>query len=304
MYFIYGIYNTINGKLYVGYTKNMKDRWKDHIKKTKSLSENNKKYAIHKAMTKYGSQNFIHKEIDTAIDIIEAKAKEIWWIAKLKLAGYILYNETNGGEGAIRPGKKVWTDEQRKEYSIMFSGPNHPCYGRIKSPEEIEKIKAGVAWRRKLTDQQHFDIKSLYNTGNYSQKELAELFNVVPTTINTVIHNKKRGQLISKPHIDIEITNEVKNLYNTGNYTQRELAKQFSISPMQISRIVNGKGKRYGNKEHDEILTKPRINIDDAKYIKQSYADGTRTKIELAKQFNLSERYIYDIVNGKRWKNS
>ena len=41
--------------------------------------------------------------------------------------------------------------------------------------------------------------------------------------------------------ITMEIANEIRALYNTGKYTQRELAKKFNVSFQTISFIINNK---------------------------------------------------------------
>lgn len=70
---IYLITNKINDKRYVGLTtQTMEERWKQH--KYDALHGNN--YPIHKAMRKYGIENFRIEIIDTATSIEELKRKE------------------------------------------------------------------------------------------------------------------------------------------------------------------------------------------------------------------------------------
>ena len=49
-----------------------------------------------------------------------------------------------------------------------------------------------------------------------------------------------------KTILTMEIANEIRNLWNTGNYTQQELADKFGISQVLISLIINN--KRWENK--------------------------------------------------------
>lgn len=58
-HFIYSITNTINGKLYIGQTNDPKRRWKDHL----WLAKNKQEQYIHRAMSKYGVDNFIFEVI-------------------------------------------------------------------------------------------------------------------------------------------------------------------------------------------------------------------------------------------------
>jgi len=46
--------------------------------------------------------------------------------------------------------------------------------------------------RAKLTEVQSKEIKAKYQTGDYTQKQLAELYNVTQSTISQVVTNKIR----------------------------------------------------------------------------------------------------------------
>ena len=64
MFYLYGIYNTLSGKLYIGATENPSKRWKRH---QSTAASNNKKrmYAVHFALLKYGVDSFTFKTIDS-----------------------------------------------------------------------------------------------------------------------------------------------------------------------------------------------------------------------------------------------
>jgi len=93
---------------------------------------------------------------------------------------------------------------------------------------------------------------------------------------------------------------EIQLLFVIENYTQTQLSKQFNVSLTQIHRIV--KGKSWGDKRHDEILTKKNLTIEDVSMLKKLYATGDYTQKELSKQFNCSLTHINKIINGKKWK--
>ena len=67
---IYKIVNITNGKMYIGSSKNMMRRWKQHT----SLLNNNHHHSVHlqRAWNKYGKENFMYeilKEMPTASDV-------------------------------------------------------------------------------------------------------------------------------------------------------------------------------------------------------------------------------------------
>jgi group I intron endonuclease len=73
---LYKITNLINGKCYIGQTKNFDRRMKAHIRVENTYS------IIHKAIKKYGEENFIFEKLaiceDSIIDEIEAKAIKVF----------------------------------------------------------------------------------------------------------------------------------------------------------------------------------------------------------------------------------
>ena len=74
---IYVITNKINGKQYVGQTtRNIEERFYEHCYDKRSTS------AIHKAIEKYGINNFSLKELET-VDINLLDNREQYWIQKL-----------------------------------------------------------------------------------------------------------------------------------------------------------------------------------------------------------------------------
>ena len=108
--YIYKITNKINNKIYIGQTiKNINLRWQRHY--TDALSNRvNTKFA--KAIRKYGKDNFIIEEIDTAQSKEELNQKEIYWIYYYNsiLEGY---NSVDGGGDSNT--YKYKTEEEMKE---------------------------------------------------------------------------------------------------------------------------------------------------------------------------------------------
>ena len=91
---IYKITNQINGKMYVGQSINIEQRWKKHCRVVSNDSNSPmKNYPLYQAMLKYGINNFSF-EILEQCDISELNQKEQEWIAKLRT--YINYPDSNG----------------------------------------------------------------------------------------------------------------------------------------------------------------------------------------------------------------
>lgn len=86
--------------MYIGFAKGPKRRYNDHL--SASFNINNKDYnlAIHRAIRKYGIDNFDFKILeDNLKDIETMKQREIFWINKFNTYNNRQhYNETPGGD--------------------------------------------------------------------------------------------------------------------------------------------------------------------------------------------------------------
>lgn len=253
MYILYGIYNNISGKLYVGITNNLKRRWYEHVKNSKTITS--KSYAIHHALAKYGVKNFILKEIDNASSLEAANSKEMLWIKELKHNGYQLYNETNGGDGTKGAIGHKWTEGQKQKASERNSGQGNPMFGiqlfgeangnfgkEMKS--HVKKTLVNI--RRKLSNEQIKEIISLYSSGNHSQTLLSQQYAVSLSQIHRIVNgkswgSKKHDEVTTKKNLTANDIANIKQLYFSGKYTQKELSIQFNCSLAHMNRIINGK---------------------------------------------------------------
>jgi group I intron endonuclease len=116
---VYCIENIINGKKYVGYAINFETRLKRHL----SSARKNSKIYFHRALNKYGIDNFkitILEESENVEYIYEER--EPYWINELNTFYPNGYNMTRGGRGTLGLGGKL-----------------HPNYGK-KSPRKKDKV--------------------------------------------------------------------------------------------------------------------------------------------------------------------
>ena len=106
---IYCITNAVNGKKYVGQTRDsIERRWSGHLHSTRAGSS----CALHSAMRKYGVKNFKIEQLDTAESLEELNEKEVYLIVQLGTLAPSGYNLTTGGEGF------EFSLEARKKISI------------------------------------------------------------------------------------------------------------------------------------------------------------------------------------------
>lgn len=192
--YIYKITNKINNKIYIGKTKNsIHSRWVNHVWISNTKKQLTTK--LHRAIHKYGVQNFIIEEIEKCL-LEDLDKREIYWIKYLKSTdNSIGYNICRGGEGGTggdhfkehhhsletrekmslnRKGKfnsnynNHWnqSDELKRLHSKLSSGKNNGMYGKHQSSETKEKIrnsKLNKCWvinklGSKLIDKQFLDF--------------------------------------------------------------------------------------------------------------------------------------------------
>ena len=109
-YCIYKITNTVNGKGYIGFTKDFHKRMIDHNR----TANKGTGQAIHAAIRKYGWENFIKEEIYYSIDKQHTLDMEDVFINLHETKGAKGYNVTRGGQQGPPKGyvRKPMTEEQ------------------------------------------------------------------------------------------------------------------------------------------------------------------------------------------------
>jgi group I intron endonuclease len=248
LYSLYLIFNVITDKIYVGISQNPQKRWKRH--KSDALNEKKKKYPIQRALKKYGDEYFIFKVVGEFDSWTKACEAEKQWIAEFRINNWKLYNITDGGEGT--QGVK-YTEERKKIMSKMNSGAGNPMYGvqlfgeangNFGKEMKLHVKETLLTYRRKLTDKQIKEVRSLYAAGDYTQSKLSEMFNISLTQIHRIVRNKgwtdnPNRTAITKPNLVAAQVIEMRALYASGNYLQKELAEKYGISLTQIGRIIN-----------------------------------------------------------------
>lgn len=132
---VYKITNRINGKIYIGQTtKSLQRRWTKHC-----IAAKTDNIPFHKALMKYGFENFTVEQIDVASNADELNQKEIYWIKYFNSVIPNGYNVCKGGKGVSgfkasnetikklrnsHLGKRP-SEETRRKMSEAAKGVNH-----------------------------------------------------------------------------------------------------------------------------------------------------------------------------------
>lgn len=140
---IYVVTNSINGKQYVGQSRNVRRRFWDHRCVSHETSPKLKEELI-----KFGKECFTYKLLEECQED-ELDVKEVYWIKKLNPQ----YNTYNGGKKGFKvsedvkqrlraAGKAQWdkmSDEQKRK--VIQNNLKGPRVGHEVSPETREKLR-------------------------------------------------------------------------------------------------------------------------------------------------------------------
>ena len=176
---VYVAKNKINGKVYIGQTiKNLKKRESEHWSDTKN--ENRHAY-FHKALLKYGRDNFIWEELEQCNSPEELDNREIYWIDYYKSTDKDFgYNLSKGGQAGKGIGQQTLSD-------------------LWKTQEFKDKMKAATRkGSRKITEEDISVIKGARKDG-YSCLACSEFFNIANSTAERYYYHDYPPEILAKP---------------------------------------------------------------------------------------------------------
>ena len=145
---IYKIQNLINGKIYIGQSVDICYRFNNHKSESFNPKSNAYNTAIHRAIRKYGVENFSFDIIEEC-DQNELREREIYWINYYNSFGNG-YNLTTGGEGVPTVNIKQVQDLWDEGLSIEEIATTMNCqkHTAIRILESYEKYSNEESYKR------------------------------------------------------------------------------------------------------------------------------------------------------------
>lgn len=257
--FIYKITNKINGKIYIGKTTyTVSHRWNQHVSAAFSDNEKNEyNFLLHKAIRKYGKDNFLIETLEEIKDESELSSLEMYWINYFNSC--ILeensngYNMTYGGEGSSKINKQkifqLWDDGKG---SLEISKQvGHSLSSIKKILETFKNYSKDVDFARNngVTVYQYDENGKLINSYP-SISYAARQVNVDPSMISKCCYGHKQSTAGSfwslKPDEKFEPKKlKTQRAYRIGQYTlQNDFIKEYK-SLSEATRAMNKKQSRY-----------------------------------------------------------
>jgi len=228
MYSLYLVTNLINNKIYIGQTKNFKQRLSQY---RSAFNRKYNKQLLHKAFVKYGFANFKFEVIAMAKNLEDANEAEKDLIRQYNSDNFLIgYNVSSGGTNfekneAIRNNiSKGLRNHYANNVSILKGKPQ-PQWLR----EKISKGsmgKPGTNKGKKFSEQWRKNIsKSL--TGFKHSEETRK--NMSMAHIGNIAPNRK---------LNFDIAEEIRLKYRNG-LTQKQLSIEYGVSQDTIFNIVH-----------------------------------------------------------------
>lgn len=318
--YVYKLTNKVNGKVYIGKANNPQQRLVRHFSVAKTEYDKNHKFQlIHKAIKKYGKENFIFEIIEKCIDEKSSYEREIYWIKHFqsndKNKGY---NLNEGGLGGASPSPETRQKISKKLSGRItsLSGVLHKLYllfclipdykiNYYKSKKEIElESKRKTILESKglpkkaeyLTDEIKTQILDLKSNKCFLNKHIAEAFDLPVKTINYVLARYKNG-VPTKEQKSLNRSNSIKGRKHTQE-TKLKMAKaragkKMSDESKQKISQANSGIKNGMCKGHSEETKK-----------KMSESQKIRRVFEKRKLPAIEPRYDEVYFNGVEWLNN
>jgi group I intron endonuclease len=307
---IYQIKNLVNGKVYVGSSENVGQRWKMH----RILLCQQKHHSRHLqgAWNKYGEDNFEFKILEECSVEKLISFEQIWM-------------------------DSLFSSDNRFGYNVNPMAAS--CLGMKHSEESKEKHRGENAPCHKLTWSQVREIREKYLSGKYRYEDLSKEYEVSQSSIGDIISNKcwKDGTLseeyysrifnvasssrsgVKNPRAKLTWGNvrEVREKYLTGKYTYGDLSEEYGINSNNIRNIIFNRAwkdenltEEYFQKISDMSIKRKRgenrafakLTWAKVREIREKYLPGKYTQRGLAKEYGISQGVVRRIITHKTWK--
>lgn len=159
--YIYKITNLVNNGVYIGQTsKSITERFSDHVTISNNYVDGKDGHShLYRAMRKYGSENFVVEQIDSATSKEELDIKERYWISYYRSCNVVCYNIADGGTGG-----NTWdnhTDEEKLIIGNKISTANTGKKYGPHSDETKKKISVAVIASKQNRSEEQKKLESL-----------------------------------------------------------------------------------------------------------------------------------------------
>ena len=297
---IYQITNNINGKIYIGKTKRTSYlRWLEHIRDSKNYPDLN--IPLHKAIIKYGIENFTMNILEQDVSEIDLNSVEKYYIKLFNSNNSSIgYNATVGGDGGTTSLKL--NERQVKEIQkYLLDEDNIDSFAKIGKKynvgaSSISSINKGLSWKDELLS---------YPLRKFNTSQIRVCKSTYKKIVKDLINGEKSNESIAHDNnVDISTVNSInlgKFCYNNNNDYYRGLYNgDYPIKPYKkIPKLECDFNKAFylvlfTNKSISQIEKEMNIHFANLRYI----VLGKRRK-EITEKYKTPMRDVKNIDYNK-----
>ncbi len=248
---IYALHNNKSGKVYIGQTKDLSRREKDHFRELRKGTHHNK--YLQRAYKKYGESTFRFIVLERC-SVEELDEREKHWISQMRTMdaenGYNL-------EGGGNVGKEV-SEAVRK----AKRGEKNPMYGKHLSAKHVEALRVkNRCHNSTLTEESVKKIKEKLLAGVPATQIMQE-FGISRDILYSIRAGKNFGwvredltkALKEKENKEKESRNQRILEMEANGVSRRRIAEELGCEPSTVTRIIGKRSNRFINSEEKEKL--------------------------------------------------
>lgn len=195
---IYKITNLVNNKVYIGKSIQVEKRKYQHFYDSFYKNANNRNYnmTIHKAIRKYGKENFSFDILEIC-NIEELNQKEQYWITYYN-SKRLGYNESDGGEGVVGLDRELIFSLWEKGNSIVqiCRQTNYSKSGVQQALKNYKNYSVEESQKRRAQSRNkqvmQFDLQHNYIKTFSSIKEASQETGIRADTISATCRGKQK----------------------------------------------------------------------------------------------------------------
>lgn len=294
---IYQIRNLVNGKIYIGSSKDFRKRKSKHISELRKQEHSNKH--LQAAWNLYNKENFVFEMLEYVEEIED----------KEKLKNILIEKE------------QIWMDlfkSYKNGYNIRIKAES--SYGMKRSTESINKTAEKNRGQKRNKEQikrmseSHIGIKQSEESILKRSKKIKG----VKQSKEAIEHRtiKMKGKKLSDEHKiklsdshaklkEVDIRNIISLLFKGEKI--KNIANQFNVKILTIYDIMNRKTYKHLISEDEkniikEIYNKKKLNEEDVILIRKMLLDNIKPK-EISQKYNIDITTVYKIKSNELWEN-
>jgi group I intron endonuclease len=234
---IYKITNKINGKFYIGSSKQIERRWWEHQNDLNKNKHVNQK--LQSAWSQHGSNEFEFTIIET-VDESQLLIREQFYLDTFKphLIGYNISDTASGGDNFTNNPNK---EDIRQRLSDLNLEYKNPMFGKNHSPEAIEKQKNAASGRYTL---EWFISRygeegglTMYNQRNQRLKDRDINYvydNGLKGTKKGAMSQEMRDKISETKRMFKQNKQQFMNELQSGLFTNKQLSEKYGVSEVTV----------------------------------------------------------------------